>query len=206
MIEWYNGLTQSLQVWTILLLVLCTIGIVRCIWLCLCSWFFDISFISKYIAVANSYFLNFRNNENIEEESEYLVRRLEKITDILGKDRIDYPEIDLVSGIKYNSFYSPFKVDSIIRLLRATCLEWDERRKRKRWHYLLQLLFPILFWLLRGIEAILQFIAYLIKELGWNYNDEKKVRLITILSYIFTFITGMASLLSYMKIELFKTI
>lgn len=145
----------------------------------------------------------FSNNTNSGNECAYLIRKTAKATDILGRDRVSFSEIKLESGIKYKCLYSSNAVDDLVDLLHATYLEWDEKRKSKCWHYLLQLLIPILFWLFRGIEAVLQFIAYLLKELGWNYNDDKKGRLITIVSILFTFITGMSYLLAYLKIELF---
>lgn len=196
MIEWYNGLTQSQQAWSLLLFALCTIGIVRCVWLCFRSWIVDIVIVSKYLNNAKVFARKFRSNANNGMERTYLIRKTDKVTHILGSERFSYPEIDIVSGIKYNTFYSPAEVDSLVGQLHATCLEWDEKRKNKRWYYLVQLLIPILFWLFRGIESILQFIAYLFKELGWNYNVEKKGHLITILSTLFAFITGMSSLLS----------
>lgn len=163
----------------------------------------DITIISKYLNNAKVFARKFHSNANNGLECTYLIRKTDKVSHILGSDRISYPEIDLVSGIKYNSFYILADIDKTVDLLHATCLEWDEKRKSKRWYYIVQLIIPILFWLFRGIEAILQFIAYLFKELGWNYDDEKKGRLIKILSSIFAFITGMASLLSYFKIDLF---
>ena len=202
MTELYSNLTVCQQVWSWVLLLLCAIGIMRCFWLCLRSWILDIRFVRTYIGAAQSFAQKFRNNTNNENECAYLIRKTEKITYVFGKNRIDYPEIDLESGIKYKSFYSHVKVEDNVSLLYAAFLVWDEKRKTKRWLYLLQLVLPILFWLFRGIEAILQFIAYLLKELGWSYNDDKKGRLITILSTLFAFITGMASLLSYFRIEL----
>lgn len=203
MIEWYNNLTVCQQVWTWALLVLCTIGVVRCFWLCLCSWILDVRFIKEYLETAQCFAKKFRNNTNNGNECAYLIRKTAKATDILGRDRFSYPEIDLESGIKYKALYTSTSVDDKVDLLHATCLEWDEERKSKRWIYLLQLLVPILFWVFRGIEVVLQFIAYLLKELGWDYNDDKKGRMITILSILFTFITGMSSLMAYLKIELF---
>ena len=203
MIEWYNELSQSQQVWSKILLTLCAIGLVRCVWLCLHSWIIDIMVVSKYLNNAKVFAHKFRNNANNGLECTYLIRKTDKLTHILGSDRFSYPEINLVSGIKFKTFFNPADVDSLVNLLHATCLEWDEKRKNLRWCYLVQLLIPILFWLFRGIESILQLIAYMFKELGWNYNDEKKGHLITILSTLFAFITGMASLLSYLKIDLF---
>ena len=150
-------------------------------------------FVSKYLNNAKIFARKFRSNTNNGLEYTYLIRKTDKISHILGSDRFSYPEIDLESGIKFNSFYNPADVDKTVDLLHAICLEWDEKRKSKRWFYLVQSLIPFLFWLFRGLEAILQFIAYLFKELGWNYDDEKKGRLVTILSSIFSFIAGMVS-------------
>ena len=67
----------------------------------------------------------------------------------------------------------------------------------------MQLLIPVLFWLFRGIEAVLLLVAYMLKELGFEVKDEvRKSRIIRITGVIFTFIAGMASLLSYLKIDL----
>lgn len=198
---WYDNLTNSQQIWTWILLVLCGIGIIRLLWLCLRNWFFDIFFISKYLRNAQSLALKYRNYGDNSIERAYLIRKSEKVTDILGHDRIDFPEIDLVTAVKYKSIYTPEKLDFLVELMHASFLEWDEKRKTKRWSYFFQLIIPFLFWAFQGIEAILILLYNCLEELGWKSYKENKTQ-IDILSAIFTIITGLASLFSYLHVEL----
>lgn len=194
---WYQSLTASQQVWTWILIVLCVIGIVRLSWLCLHYWIIDYRFINTYLGAAFSFAKKFRDNINNSNEYIYLVQNREKATAILGNDRVSFPEIEIVSGIKHKTIYTYVTALDLADKLQVECLEWDQKRKRKRWHYLIQLIIPVFFWLFRGFESILQLIAYLLGELGWTFNEENKIKLISILGVLFTFITGLASLFSY---------
>ena len=202
-IEWYNTLSSGQQVLTWILVAICGIGVLRLIWFNFRYWILDILFVNRYLGMAKLFAQKFRNNNNNAAECTYLLRMREKVTNVLGNNRIDFPEIDLAAGIKYKSIYSIARVDDLVDLLYAVCLEWDQKRKSSRWLLLIQLLVPVLFWLFRGIEAMLMIIVYFLKEIGFkSYDNEKKSKVIRILSTIFTFITGMASLLSYLRIEL----
>lgn len=153
--------------------------------------------------MAKNFAKKLKNNKNNAKECAYILRMSNKATSVLGYDRIDYPEIDIFSGIKYRTIYCEQKVNSMVDLLHAVCLEWDQKRQSKRWAFLVQLLIPVLFWLFRGIEAVLLLVAYMLKELGFELKNEVgKRRVIRIIGVIFTFITGMTSLLSYLKIDL----
>lgn len=200
---WYNTLSSGSQTLTWVLMGLCGIGVLRLVWLNLRYWFLDIIFINHYLGKVNSFAQKFRNNGNNAEECAYILRMSNKATTVFGYDRFDYPEIDIAAGIKYRKLYSDEKVNSMVDLLHAVCLEWDQKRKNKRWSYFVQLIIPVLFWLFRGIEAVMLLVAYMLKELGLEVKDEvRKSRIIRIIGVIFTFITGMASLLSYLKIDL----
>lgn len=202
MTEWHNSLTGGQQVWTLTLAVLCLIGIVRLFWLLLRSWFVDVRFVNEFLGAAHSFAIKYSNGGDNAEECAYLIRMRETATDILGRDRISFPEVELVSAIKHKTIYSDTKAENIVDQLHAVCLEWDQKRKGKRTLYLVELLIPVFFWLFRGFEAVLRFLSYLLRELGWKSEDYEKSKLIKVLSFLFTLITGLASLLSYLKIDL----
>lgn len=199
---WYESLTNSQQIWTWILFVLCGIGIIRLLWLCFRSWILDIVFINKYLRNAQSLVLKYRNYGDNSIERAYLIRMGEEVSDIIGYDRLSYPEKDLVKAIKNKYPYTPEKLEHIVELMHASFLEWDQKRKSKRWSYIFQLIFPLLFWVFQGIEVILILISNCFDELGWSFNNDEDRRLVKILSTIFTIITGLASLFSYLHIEL----
>lgn len=132
----------------------------------------------------------------------YLVRNYEKFSKIIETDRIDFPEIDIVSSIRYNTYSSSNEYTKILRRLIVLFHEWDARRISKRWVMLIELIFPILFWFFRGVEYIVMLITYILKELGFK-EIQSEGKVIRVLSVIFTIVTGLASLFSYLNIELF---
>lgn len=192
----FCALDTKQQVLLVAILCLTTAGIVRQIYLCLCFWILDSRFVDRFLINASQYVELFINNGDNNLQAHYIVRKCHKFTDILGRDRIDYPEIELKNSIKYNSVHSASGYDQVLRSLAVVQLEWDEKRKTKRWINLLELIIPI-FWLFRGMECVFMLLAYLLNELGIEIVkvDGGFVR---ILSIIFTIITGLASLFSYL--------
>lgn len=201
-VELFQLLFSQQGTLTITILALSAIGIVRQFCLVIRFWISDKLFVNAFIRNAAGYIEGYCNNTDNNPQAVYLVRNYEKFSKIIGTDRIDFPEIDIVSSIRYNTYSSSNEYTKILRRLTVLFHEWDARRISKRWVMLIELIFPILFWFFRGVEYIVMLITYILKELGFK-EIQSEGKVIKVLSVIFTIVTGLASLFSYLNIELF---
>lgn len=197
--ELFEGLSDSQKATTCFLVALCFIGVIRQLWLNLRYWITDKRFVKKFLKNASSYVEGFANNTDNNMAAQYVVRKHSAIYSLFGEDRVDLPECDLANSIRYENVHTTQKFDDIMRRLAVTSLEWDEQRLHTRWVMLIQLFVPVLFWLFRGIECFFILLAYLLNELGFK-NVRAEGGLMHILSIIFTIVTGLASLFSYLGI------
>lgn len=200
-LNWLEKLSGDQIVWTYLLFALCIIGIFRQLYLCIRYWISDPIRVNKFLKQSSLYVDGIFNGTNNNLQAQYIIRKYNSIHLLFGEDRILFPECDIANSITFNNVNTRNKYDDILRKLATTYLEWDEKRRSTRWLMLLQLIFPLIFWLFRGIECIFILLAYLLKELGFKEMSTKG-SVVKILTIIFTIITGLASLFSYLHIDI----
>lgn len=200
-LNWLEKLSGNQIVWTYLLFALCIIGLLRQLYLCIRYWISDPIKVNEFLKQSSSYVDSIFNGTSNNLQAQYIIRKHHSIFKIFGGDRVLLPECDIANSITFNNVNTRNKYDDILRELATTYLEWDEKRRSTRWLMLLQLIFPLIFWLFRGIECIFILLAYLLKELGFEEMSTKG-SVVKILTIIFTIITGLASLFSYLHINI----
>lgn len=198
--NWLENLSGCQIMWTYILVLLCFIGLIRQLYLCIRYWISDPIRVKEFLKQSSLYVEGIFNGTNNNLQAQYIIRKHHSIYSIFGENRVLFPECEIANSITFNNVNTRKAYDDILRQLATTYLEWDEKRKSARWLMLLQLLIPFIFWLFRGIECIIILLAYLLKELGFKKINAKG-DVVKILSIIFTIITGLASLFSYLHID-----
>lgn len=198
--NWYQSLTAVPRILTWIIIILSILGIIKILVLLVKSWISDAAKVRKYILCAYRYAKLFRSNGNNSAEGEYILRKAERVSGLIDS-YFDFPVLDFANHIKYANINSATTLDDCVRRMYANYFAWDEKRKSKRWSYLIELVVPFIWWLFRGTEVIVSFIGQRLLELGFKINLESKT--VQVISWLFTFITGLASLLSYLKVDLF---
>ena len=206
MLIWYNTLEVWQQFCLWLLIILSATGIIRLMYLCYRVCWYDKHLVELYIENARDYATKFRNNLNNAGEGEFLVRKSNEVSHILGEKIFDMPVLEYAGKIKYANIYNVTILDNLVRKIYANYLNWDEKRKYQRNLLLLQLFLPFAFWPFRGIEAFLLFLSEVLQIIGiklFNTNG-KSVLILSVAGGILGFLGNMASILSFLGFDLSK--
>lgn len=190
-----HNLQTSEQILLISVFCLCIIGIINIIVLIRKSFSTDLKLVYSYLKADESLIKKVDSKRNFAKERDFIIRKSDKITSILGKDRFLYPEIELSTMIAYRNIYGTSELKDIYSRIHADATQWDEKRQSRKWFYVLELIVPAVFWLFRGIHVVLMLFAYMLNILGVNIEPESKV--VSVLSWLFTFLSGLASILSF---------
>lgn len=196
----FQTLCGEQKILIVALSTLCFIGIIRICRHIYKTFISDPAFVKQYLKTVSTFKKKLRNNRNITTEAEYIIRKTDILTEILNVDRYSLPENELSIQIANRNVYSVTQIEDIYARLYADALKWDENRLSKRWYYIFELLIPIIFWLFRGINFIIGLLAYSLCIIGVDIDSDS--RGVTIISWVFTFISGMASILSFCGITL----
>lgn len=204
MTEWYNSLEMWQQWCLVGIIILCTLGILRLVYLLYHILWYDKRIICQFINDADFFAKKFRNNKNNSREAEFILRKSREVSQILGEDIYDMPVLDYASSIKYGNIISAVTLEDLVRRIYANYLKWDESNKSKKRVLLLQLLLPFAFWPFRGIETILLVFSELLRAMGINIvkSSSKVFLYISVIGGIVGFIGSIASILSLFGVVL----
>ncbi len=198
MAEWYNGL-EMWQQWCLWgIIVLCVLGILRLVYLCYHALWYDKRLVVQYINNADTYAKKFRSNRNNAGEGEFIIRKSEEVSHILGETVYDMPALNYASSIKYANIYNVASLEDMVRKIYSNYLRWDESMKSQRLFLLLQLFLPFVFWPFRGIEALLIMLSELLIAMGFKMfkSDSKVILIISAIGGFVGFAGSIASILS----------
>ena len=190
-----HNLQTSEQILLISVFCLCIIGIVNIIVLIRKSFSTDLKLVNNYLKAVDSLIKKVDQKKNFPRERDFIIRKSDKLKEILGKGRFLYPENELSTMIAFRNIYSTSELQDLYSRINADATQWDEKRQSRKWYYILELIFPIVFWLFRGFHVVLMLFAYMLNILGINVEPESKV--VSVLSWLFTFLSGLASILSF---------
>ena len=207
MAEWYNGL-EMWQQWCLWgIIVLCVLGILRLIYLCYHALWYDKRLVVQYINNADTYAKKYRSNRNNAGEGEFIIRKSEKVSHILGEDIYDMPALNYASSIKYANFSNVVTLEDTVRKIYANYLRWDESKKSQRLFLVVQLIVPLVFWPFRGIEALLIMLSELLHAMGLKSlkAENKVIFVVSLIGGIVGFIGSIASILSLFGVSMANT-
>lgn len=190
-----HNLQTSEQILLISVFYLCIIGIVNIIVLIRKSFSTDLKLVNNYLKAVDSLIKKVAQKKNYPRERDFIIRKSDKLKEILGKGRFLYPENELSTMIAFRNIYSTTELQDLYSRINADAIQWDEKRQLRKWHYILELIFPVVFWLFRGFHVVLMLFVYMLNILGVNLEPEAKV--VSALSWLFTFLSGLASILSF---------
>lgn len=201
-IIWYGSLSIRFQLCLWLLLAISIIGFFRLLYLIYRVWHADPCLIVNYIENVISFTNKYQNSQNNNAEVIYILRKSEKVSNLLNESFPDSPVSELSAKIKYSNLPSYQAIDNLKRRIYANCLKWDEKRKSNKWYLVAQLLLPIVFWPFRGMEVLLQLLSYLLNILGIkSFNTKGGIALIIAsIGGIVGFLGSLASILSFMGV------
>ena len=196
---WYNTLSVWQQGCLWVLVILSVAGILRLIYMCYHSCWYDKHLVEVYIEKASNYARKFRLNLNNSAEGEFLVRKSNKVSHILEEKLYDMPAIEFAGKIKYANIYDVSTLDNLVRKMYANYLNWDEKRKSQTGLLLIQLFLPFVFWPFRGIEAFLMFLSEVLQILHIKSFklDGKPILILSVLGGVLGFLGNLASILSF---------
>ena len=194
-LSYLHDLHTSEQILLVSVFCLCIIGIIDIIVLIRKSFSTDLKLVNNYLKAVDSLIKKVAQKKNYPRERDFIIRKSDKLTGILGKDRFLYPENELSTKIAYRNVYGISELQDLYSRINADATQWDEARQKRKWIYVLELIVPILFWLFRGFQVVLMLITYMLNILGVNIKPESKINIV--LSWLFTFLSGLASILSY---------
>ena len=155
----------------------------------------DLKLVNNYLKAVDSLIKKVAQKKNYQRERDFIIRKSDKLTKILGKDRFQHPENELSTMIAYRNVYGISELQDLYSRINADSTQWDEKRQSQKWYYILELIFPIVFWLFHGFFIVLMLFAYMLNILGINVEPESKV--VSALSWLFTSLSGLASILSF---------
>ena len=203
MVEWYNGLEiwQQWCLWCII--VFSILGVLRLLYLCYHTLWHDKRMVVQYINNADIYAKKFRRNGNNAGEGEFIIRKSEEVSRILGEDIYDMPVLDYASSIKFANVTNAATLEDLVRKIYSNYLRWDESIKKQRLFMLLQLFLPFVFWPFRGIEFLLLMLSALLQAMGISSlkSDSKFIFIISVIVGIVSFVGSVASILSLFGIS-----
>ena len=191
-----HNLQTSEQILLISVFCLCIIGIVNIIVLIRKSFSTDLKLVNNYLKAVDSLIKKVAQKKNYPRERDFIIRKSDKRKEILGKGRFLYPENELSTMIAFRNIYSTSELQDLYSRINADAIKWDEKRQLRKRHYILELIFPVVFWLFRGFHVVLMLFVYMLNILGVNLEPEAKV--VSALSWLFTFLSGLASILSFL--------
>lgn len=203
MIIWYNTLQTWQQCCLWGLVILSAIGIMRLMYMCYRACWYDKHLVELYIEYAGRYANKFRNNHSNSEEGEFLVRKSNEVSQILGESLYDMPALEYAGKIKYANIYNSTALEGLVRKIYANYLIWDEKRKKQMCLLLIQLFLPFVFWPFRGIEAFLIFLyeVFLILRIKPFELDGKPIQILSVAFGVLGFLGNMASILSFFGVD-----
>lgn len=190
-----HNLQTSEQILLISVFCLCIIGIVNIIVLIRKSFSTDLKLVNNYLKAVDSLIKKVDQKKNFPRERDFIIRKSDKLEEILGKGRFLYPENELSTMIAFRNIYSTSELQDLYSRINADAIKWDEKRQLRKRHYILELIFPVVFWLFRGFHVVLMLFVYMLNILGVNL--EPKAKVVSALSWLFTFLSGLASILSF---------
>lgn len=203
MAEWYNGLEiwQQWCLWCII--VFSILGLLRLLYLCYHTLWHDKCVVVQYINNAGIFAKKFRCNRNNAGEGEFLIRKSEEVSRILGEDIYDMPVLNYAHSIKYANINNAATLEALVRKIYSNYLRWDESMKSQRLFMLLQFFLPFVFWPFRGVEFLLLMLSALIHAMGmpWLKSDSKLIFIISVIGGIVSFVGSVASILSLFGIS-----
>ena len=204
MVDWYNTLPiwQQYCLWG--LIILSVTGIVRLLYMCYHTCWYDKRLVLLYINNADVYAKKFRENFNNSVEGEFLVRKSAEVSNILEETVYDMPVCDYASKIKNANIYSVNTLDDLVRKIYANYLNWDEKRRKQKIQLLIQLFLPFAFWPFRGIEVFIIILSEILQILRLKSfkTDGKYVLIFSVIGGILGFFGNMASILSFLGINI----
>lgn len=203
LVIWYENLSTTSQWCLCSLLAVSIIGFFRLLFLIYKEWHADPRLIKNYIEIVVSFADKYQKGIDNSVEIIYILRKSEKVSDLLAESFPDSPVSELAAKIKYSNVISYQALATLKQRIFANCLKWDEKRKTKKWVLLIQLLLPIVFWPFRGVEALLLLLSYLFKMIGLGGMDTKGKLAVALASIggIVGFIGSLASILSFMGVN-----
>lgn len=204
MAEWYNHLDiwQQWCLWGII--VFSAFGVLRLLYLCYHTLWYDKRLVVQYINNADIFAKKFRSNKNNSGEGEFIIRKSEEVSRILGEDVYDMPALDYASAIKYANIYNAATLYELVRKIYSNYLRWDESMKSQRLFMLLQLLLPFVFWPFRGVESLLIMLSELLHAMGISSlkSESKLIFIVSVIVGIVSFVGSVASILSLFGISI----
>lgn len=167
--------------------------------MCYRACWYDKHLVEFYIENASNYAKKYRSNHNNSAEGEFLVRKSNEVSAILGEEIYDMPALEFAGKIKYAKIYNVATLDDLVRKMYANYLNWDEKRKSQRGLLLIQLFVPFVFWPFRGIEAFLMFLSEVLHILHIKSFklDGKPILILSVIGGVLGFLGNMASILSF---------
>ena len=187
-----------------LLLVITIIGFFRLLYLIYKEWYADPRLINNYIENVIAFTNKYQNGQDNSIEIIFILRKSEKVSNLLNEGFPDSPVSELCAKIKFSTLPSYQAIDNLKRRIYANCLKWDEKRKSNKWYLVAQLLLPIAFWPFRGMEVLLQLLSSLLIILGIkSFNTKGNLALILAsIGGIVGFFGSVASILSFMGVNI----
>ena len=201
---WYNTLPIWQQSCLWILIVLSAAGILRLIYMCYRVCWYDKHLVESYIDNADMYAKKFRNNLNNSAEGEFILRKSNEVSHILGEKLYDMPALEYAGKIKYANIYNVVILEDLVRKMCANYLNWDEKRKNQGGFLLIQLFLPFVFWPFRGIEAFLMFFSEVLQimHIKTFKMDGKPVLILSVIGGVLGFLGNLASILSFFGLDL----
>lgn len=203
-IIWFDRLSNLSQVGLWFLLGISIIGFFRLLYLIYREWYADPRLINNYIENVIAFTDKYYNRQDNRVEIIYILRKSEKVSSLLNESFPDSPVCELAAKIKFSNLPSFQTIDDLKRRIYANCLKWDEKRRTRKWFFVAQLLFPVVFWPFRGIEALLQLLSYLFKMIGLgNFDSKGKLSFVlALIAGIVGFLGSVASILSFLEVRI----